>query len=107
MIDQFEELFTLGHGDGRIGPFITELADLIENYIPASVRARIEASGEPLAFGYEQQNYRLVVCLREDHLPDLEALRGPIPSLGRNRVRLAPSTAATPSRRSCSPPPIG
>jgi hypothetical protein len=58
VIDQFEELFTLGRGDGRIGPFITELADLIENYISASVRARIEASGEPLAFGYEQQNYR-------------------------------------------------
>ncbi len=89
VFDQFEELFTLGQGDGRIGPFITELADLIENYIPASVRARVEASGEPLAFGYEQQNYRVVVGLREDYLPDLEALRGPIPSLGRNRVRLA------------------
>jgi hypothetical protein len=89
VIDQFEELFTLGQGDGRIGPFITELADLVENYIPASVRARIESSDEPLAFGYEQQNYRVVVSLREDHLPDLEALRSPIPSLGRNRVRLA------------------
>ena len=89
VIDQFEELFTLGQGDSRIGPFITELADLVENYIPASVRARIESSGEPLAFGYEQQNYRVVVSLREDHLPDLEALRGPMPALGRNRVRLA------------------
>ena len=71
VMDQFEELFTLGQGDDRIGPLILELADLIENYIPASVRARIEASGEPLAFGYEQQNYRVILSLREDHLPDL------------------------------------
>ena len=31
----------------------------------------------------------VVVSLREDYLPDVEALRGPIASLGRNRVRLA------------------
>jgi tetratricopeptide (TPR) repeat protein len=89
ILDQFEEVFTLGQRDPRVPPFITELADLIENYIPDSVRARIERSGEPLGFGYEKQHYRVVLSLREEYLPNLEALRGPIPSLGRNRVRLA------------------
>lgn len=84
--DQFEEIFTLGRGDGRIGPLLAELADLIENRIPAVVRER-QADRE-LPFSYDRQNVRVVLSLREDFLPHLEGLRSLLPSIARNRFRL-------------------
>lgn len=86
IIDQFEEIFTLGKSDGRIGPFLTELSDLIENRIPASVRER--QGGRELPFSYDRQSVRVVLSLREDFLPHLEGLRPLLPSIARNRFRL-------------------
>jgi tetratricopeptide (TPR) repeat protein len=88
VIDQFEEIFTLGRGDTRVSPFLTELADLIENRIPAVVRERFGT--EDLPFSYDRQTVRVVLALREDFLPHLEGLRPLLPSLARNRFRLTP-----------------
>lgn len=86
--DQFEEIFTLGRKDARVEPLLGELADLIENHIPAAVRDRMARTLEELPFSYERQKVRVVVSLREDFLPQLEGLRPRIPSLAGNRFRL-------------------
>lgn len=89
VFDQFEELFTLGQKSPGVKMFIDELASLIENRIPASEQQAI-ADAEELPFSIEQQNYRVILSLREDFLADLESLQKRIPSLGINRMRLLP-----------------
>jgi tetratricopeptide (TPR) repeat protein len=88
VFDQFEEIFTLGRRDARVEPLVAELADLVENHMPSSVRERLAETHEELAFSYERQKVRIVFSLREDFLPQLEGLRPRIPSLARNRYRL-------------------
>ncbi|HXO26406.1 MAG TPA: tetratricopeptide repeat protein [Thermoanaerobaculia bacterium] len=88
VFDQFEEIFTIGRRDPTLDLLITELADLIENLIPTSVRERIARTHEELAFSYERQRVRVVFSLREDFLPQLESLLPRLPSLARNRFRL-------------------
>ncbi|HSO76146.1 MAG TPA: hypothetical protein VLU47_15035, partial [Blastocatellia bacterium] len=97
VFDQFEEVFTLG-GAARAAPhvsaFLTELADLVENQIPATVRRRIDQTRQPPAFRMDQTPYRVVLALREDYLGNLEGLVALMPSLSkRNRFRLLPMTA--------------
>jgi WD40 repeat protein len=90
VLDQFEELFTLGERVPElVDAFKNELGDLAENRIPADLAARIE-NDEPLArrFNLRSRNYKLLVSLREDFLPDLEGWSRLIPSLARSRVRL-------------------
>jgi len=93
VLDQFEELFTLGSAGqesrSRTAPFHEELADLIENRAPATLEEQFE--GEPglvERFIFDRQDYRVLICLREDYLPHLEVLRGRMPSIGQNRMRL-------------------
>jgi tetratricopeptide (TPR) repeat protein len=88
VFDPFEEIFTLGRRDERVEPLTAELADLIENHIPAPVRERVARTHEELSFSYERPKVRVVLSLREDFLPQLEGLRPRIPSLARNRYRL-------------------
>lgn len=91
LIDQFEEAFTLGLSKARTETqfFLTELTDLIENRCPTLVRARLERDiGLIERFSFERSDYRIVLAIREDYLPHLEALRTRAPSLGRNRFRL-------------------
>lgn len=96
VLDQFEEVFTLGaggHAAAAVAAFMTELGDLIENQIPMDVRDRIAQTRTPLAFAPEEQAYRVVLALREDYLANLEGLVWRIPSLNkRNRFRLLPMT---------------
>jgi tetratricopeptide (TPR) repeat protein len=87
VFDQFEEVFTLGRGDERVTPFLTEISDLIENRIPAPVRDRLE-QGEDLPFSYDRQTFRVILSLREDFLPHLEDLRPLLPSLSKSHFRL-------------------
>lgn len=89
VFDQFEELFTLGQRSPGVEAFIGELASLIENRIPAAEQQAI-AEAEELPFSIAQQNYRVILSLREDFLADLESLQNRIPSLGINRMRLLP-----------------
>ena len=95
VLDQFEELFTLGERlPDLVDAFRDEFGDLAENRIPADLATRID-NDEELAgrFNLRSRNYRLLISLREDFLPDLEEWCRLIPTLGRSRVRLLPLRA--------------
>ena len=93
VFDQFEELFTLGAAAdstrARAQAFLTELADLVENRPPASFEARLDAGTvDAEKFDFTRSDYRVLISLREDYLPHLESLKGAMPSLMQNRLRL-------------------
>jgi hypothetical protein len=95
IFDQFEEVFTLAQSDeagrARAARFLAQLADLVENRPPASFEARLEAD-DALAerFDFARSDYRVLIALREDYLAQLEGLKGAMPSITQNRLRLAP-----------------
>lgn len=104
MLDQFEELFTLGRQNetskARAAAFLDDLAGLVENRPPAAIRQRIEA--DPAAgreFDFARASFRLLISLREDFLPDFESL---MPQLTKSPKSRLNSSAATESRRSRS-----
>jgi tetratricopeptide (TPR) repeat protein len=93
IFDQFEELFTLGGAEEptrkRAAAFIAEVADLVENRAPAKLEARLEESAAEMeTFDFSRTDYRVLITLREDYLPHLESLKGAMPSLMQNRMRL-------------------
>lgn len=117
LIDQFEEVFTLGDTQPeRVAQWRSDLGDLAENRIPAALAAAHGAAGPtpeastsgssdattaPAAPGASNDPahrpmqlrampYKLLISLREDFLPELEGWRRALPSLGRNRMRLLP-----------------
>jgi hypothetical protein len=97
IFDQFEELFTLAQSDeaGRqkAALFIQDLADLVENRAPQSLEARMaEDDAAAEAFDFSRNDYRVLISLREDYLAPLEGLKGQMPSITQNRMRLAPMT---------------
>jgi hypothetical protein len=96
VFDQFEELFTLGRAvPGEIAAFRSDLADLVENRIPAALAQRLESrSVSELGLDMQAMPYKVVISLREDFLADLEGWRLTMPSLRRNRMRLLPLGAA-------------
>jgi hypothetical protein len=95
IFDQFEELLTVGQSNAvrsaRTASFLTELEDLIENRPPAALLKRFDAD-RALARQYdlERIDYRVVLTLREDFLPDLEGLRERLRAIMFNRFRLMP-----------------
>ncbi|ODR25387.1 hypothetical protein [Mycolicibacterium porcinum] len=95
VLDQFEELFTLGERVPElVREFMNDLGDLAENRIPSDVAARISGDESKAArFQLRSHNYKLLITLREDFLPDLEDWCRLIPALGRTRVRLLPLRA--------------
>jgi WD40 repeat protein len=93
VLDQFEEVFTLGRGTApraqSTEAFLAELADLCEGSVPAGVRERLEADPEAARdFSFARHPYKILLSLREDFLPELEGLRGRIRSIVQNRLRL-------------------
>ncbi|MCA9702193.1 MAG: RHS repeat protein, partial [Myxococcales bacterium] len=99
VLDQFEEIFTLGYQTPerrrRSRDFIAELADLIENRLPARTRSKLEADGKNVlgaGFVSGEVPIKVVLCLREDFLADLEAFTKRMPSLRRSRLRLSSMT---------------
>ena len=94
IFDQFEEIFTLAQADDagrlRAKEFLADLADLVENRPPASLEARLdedEAAAED--FDFARADYRILIALREDYLAHLESVKGTMPSITQNRMRLA------------------
>ena len=97
IFDQFEEIFTLAQSDdfgrARASQFIADLADLVENRPPSEVEARIEQDESAAErFDFTRSDYRILIALREDYLAHLEALKGAMPSITQNRMRLARMT---------------
>lgn len=95
VLDQFEEIFTLGQEeeDLRRGSehFLAELADLVENRPPASVKQRLEHEPEAAAcYEFRRSPSKLVLSFREDFLAEIERLKTAMPSLMVNRLRLLP-----------------
>ena len=95
VIDQFEELFTLGERvPDLVRDFMNDLGDLAENRIPADLAERID-NDEAVAerFHLRSHNYKLLISLREDFLPRSRRMAPLIPALGRSRMRLLPLRA--------------
>jgi tetratricopeptide (TPR) repeat protein len=93
VLDQFEEVFTLGHrseiSSARVAEFQKELESVLEHRPPDAVRERLEAHpDEALRYDLKKQSVKFVITLREDFLPDLDPWRERMPSLLPNRFRL-------------------
>ena len=99
IFDQFEEIFTLAQSDDfgrqRAAEFIDDLADLVENRPPKAVEARLDSDDTAIErFDFARSDYRVLIALREDYLAHLEGLKGAMPSITQNRMRLARMTGA-------------
>jgi len=99
IFDQFEEIFTLAQADDRgrrrAKQFLEELADLVENRPPLELERRFEqddAAAED--FDFARADYRILIALREDYLAHLESVKGTMPSITQNRMRLARMTGS-------------
>ncbi len=95
ILDQFEELFTLGTVRGvlteRAREFITQVADLAEGSPPAALREWLEEHPEDASqFLFGRHQYRLLISMREDFLAQLDDFRTSMPSIVMNRKRLLP-----------------
>lgn len=92
LIDQFEEIFTLGErADRRLVSltFRDAFASLIENRPPASLRRRLEEDDELVEqLVYQARHTRALLSLREDFLHVLERWQRSMPSLMENRFEL-------------------
>jgi len=99
IFDQFEEIFTLAQADDagrmRAKQFLDDLAGLVENRPPASLEARIEDDEDAASdFDFARADYRVLIALREDYLAHLESVKGTMPSITQNRMRLARMSGA-------------
>jgi len=99
IFDQFEEIFTLAQADDRgrlrAREFIEELADLVENRPPLALERRLEHDDTAADdFDFARADYRILIALREDYLAHLESLKGTMPSITQNRMRLARMTGS-------------
>ena len=97
IFDQFEEIFTLGQTDDagrdRANAFKEELADLVENRAPRALEEKLEHDESILdRYDFARADYRILISLREDYLPHLDTLKGRMPSITQNRMRLARMT---------------
>jgi hypothetical protein len=99
IFDQFEEIFTLAQGDDagrqRAASFIDDLADLVENRLPRALEAELDDDESVIErFDLTRGDYRVLIALREDYLAHLEGIKGQMPSITQNRMRLARMTGA-------------
>ncbi len=87
--DQFEELFTAGkQKPGEIDPLVTEIGDLVQNWMPAAVQGKYQ--DQPIAYTSKKPNYRVIFSLREEYLSKLKNLYPYMPSIvnGRYHFRM-------------------
>lgn len=99
VLDQFEEVFTLGQrsesASARVTQFTAELEALLEHRPPDSVRERLDINpDEALAYDFQREAVKFVISLREDFLPQLDTWRARMPSLLPHRFRLERMTGA-------------
>ena len=95
IIDQFEEIFTLGRQDPDREPeaelWLEQIADLLQNRPPRTLEERF-AENRRLARNYDfgSSRLRVVFALREDYLSQLESWKTRLPLLTQNRMALLP-----------------
>ncbi|GMV51316.1 MAG: WD domain, G-beta repeat [Nitrospira sp. OLB3] len=83
VFDQFEEIFSRSGGNAElVRQVCDDLADLIENRIPAEITRP--------SLDLLSQRYRIVLSFREDFLPEIRTWEQKVPSLLRNYLRLNP-----------------
>ncbi len=93
IFDQFEEIFTYEFRTHlmveRRERFVELLACLAENRVPDALAEKIKQD-EDLSQQYDlrQDNFRVVISLREDFLAHLESFKQRMPSVMENRMRL-------------------
>lgn len=106
VIDQFEEIFTLGRNHMQVKDFFEELADLLNDIKPAYLQTTSEQVAQNSSGSlfdnlniqisderHEQEmSFHLVFVLREDYLSYLERYSLRIPPLKQNRFGLLPIT---------------
>lgn len=99
VLDQFEEVFTLGHSETSRRRFLGELADLANESMPENIRAtlmqrlqREDPSLTPKVMQWweRQPELRLVISIRSDFLHLLDEISPLIPNILRNRYQLQP-----------------
>ncbi len=93
VLDQFEEMFTRGQKDAdRIRAtqaLIDELAGLVEGKAPPAAEARFRKNpSETENFLFARHAYKILIVLREDFLPEFEALNARMAGIMQNRMRL-------------------
>jgi tetratricopeptide (TPR) repeat protein len=99
IFDQFEEIFTLAQNDDfgrkRAAQFLDDLADLVENRPPVALEEKMDRDDATVErFDFTRSDYRILIALREDYLAHLEGVKGNMPSITQNRMRLARMTGA-------------
>ncbi len=88
VLDQFEELFTVGkHHPGREA-LIKELYYLVEDQLPEHLEEALLEGKLESGFLHSEIAVRLVLGLREDYLPHMKGLQERIPSLFRVMYRV-------------------
>jgi uncharacterized protein YjbI with pentapeptide repeats len=104
ILDQFEELFTVVP-KGQREPFLAQLADLAQGRAPELARRAASAKLEKLAdtderrarlldiaYGRPTVDVKILIAMREDFLPEMEALKKRLPAVFRHTFRLEPLT---------------
>jgi len=93
VFDQFEEIFTHeSHTrvmEERRERFKELLACLVENRAPDALERAMKTDADlSLRYDFRQDDYRVVISLREDFLAHLESFKQRMPSVMENRMRL-------------------
>ena len=88
VIDQFEEIFTLGKDRVTQAEFFAQVSDLCDNKLPDYIKNYVNNRENERIEYTESVNYRFVISLREDFLARLEEQADKIPALKRNRYSL-------------------
>jgi WD40 repeat protein len=88
VLDQFEELFTIGRNHPDREALIEELYYLVEDQVPDFLRERFSDDGEMCPYIHTQAAVRMVLGLRENYLPHLNSLKQRIPSIDRMLFRV-------------------
>lgn len=101
VVDQFEEVFTLGQRSekaaARVAQFAADLESVLEHRAPAAVREYLDKNpDEALRYDFRRQSSKFLISLREDFLGYLDSWARRIPSLLgiTSRFRLQAMTAA-------------
>ena len=92
VFDQFEEIFQILDDDASAAPRIKQLldniAELVENRLPARLAADELPADADHRFDIASKDYRVILSFREDYLPHIRKLRTIVPSVIENHVRL-------------------